>query len=127
MDKDINYWIEIAEYDIETAQAMFKTKRYLYVLFMCQQAVEKTLKALVTKETEKFPPKTHDLIQLVELTSLKPSDEQKEILAKLTFYYIETRYPEEIKEIRKSITNKLAQKYLEQTREIIKWIKKKMK
>lgn len=29
------YWIEMAEYDLETAVAMFNTKRYLYVGFMC--------------------------------------------------------------------------------------------
>lgn len=31
----ITYWIEMAEYDLETAVAMLNTKRYLYVGFMC--------------------------------------------------------------------------------------------
>lgn len=39
------YWIERAEYDLETAKAMQQTGRYLYVGFMCQQTVEKALKA----------------------------------------------------------------------------------
>jgi HEPN domain-containing protein len=39
-------WVAQAQYDIETAKAMFDTGRYLYVLFCCQQAVEKMLKAL---------------------------------------------------------------------------------
>ncbi|HNT28701.1 MAG TPA: HEPN domain-containing protein, partial [bacterium] len=38
------YWFEIAEYDLETARAMLKTKRYLYVGFMCHQTIEKALK-----------------------------------------------------------------------------------
>lgn len=38
---DKNYWIEIAKYDLETAEAMLKSKRYLYVGFMCHQSIEK--------------------------------------------------------------------------------------
>ena len=33
MDKK-NYWVELSDYDLETA--MLQTKRYLYVGFMCQ-------------------------------------------------------------------------------------------
>lgn len=43
---DKNYWIEIAKYDLETAEAMLKSKRYLYVGFMCHQSIEKILKAI---------------------------------------------------------------------------------
>ena len=45
MDERTEYWIEIAEYDIETAKAMLVSKRFLYVGFMCHQAIEKTIKA----------------------------------------------------------------------------------
>jgi len=31
----INYWVELSDYDLETADAMLQTKRYLYVGFMC--------------------------------------------------------------------------------------------
>ncbi len=37
----VAYWIEIAEQDIMAANAMLKSKLYLYVGFMCHQAVEK--------------------------------------------------------------------------------------
>ena len=36
-----SYWEDIAEYDFETANAMLNSGRYLYVVFMCQQAIEK--------------------------------------------------------------------------------------
>ena len=36
-----DYWEDIAEYDLVTAEAMLFSGRYLYVVFMCQQAVEK--------------------------------------------------------------------------------------
>ena len=63
------YWIELAEYDLETAKALLQTGRYLYVGFMCQQVVEKALKATIAKHGA-FPPKTHDLVHLAELANL---------------------------------------------------------
>jgi len=44
MKKKYKYWLDIAEYDLETARAMYISGRYLYVAFMCQQAVEKNSK-----------------------------------------------------------------------------------
>ncbi len=41
----VEYWIDLAIYDLETAKAMLKSKRYLYVGFMCNQVVEKMFKA----------------------------------------------------------------------------------
>jgi len=38
------YWLDIAEYDLDTAEAMFLSGRWLYVVFMCQQAIEKLCK-----------------------------------------------------------------------------------
>jgi len=49
MDERAEYWIEIADYDIATAKAMLQTGRYLYVGFMCQQTIEKSLKALIAR------------------------------------------------------------------------------
>ena len=41
----VTYWTELSDYDIKTAEAMFESKRYLYVGFMAHQAIEKILKA----------------------------------------------------------------------------------
>jgi len=40
----IQYWIDLSDYDLETANAMLKSTRYLYVGFMCPQTIEKALK-----------------------------------------------------------------------------------
>ena len=37
------YWLDLADYDIETAEGLFVVKRWLYVGFMCHQVIEKTL------------------------------------------------------------------------------------
>jgi HEPN domain-containing protein len=44
-----DYWLDIAKYDLDTADAMLDSKRWLYVVFMCQQAVEKLTKGLYSK------------------------------------------------------------------------------
>ena len=68
--QDISEWIKTSDYDLDTAQAMQRAGRYLYVLFLCPQAIEKRLKAVVINVTDEFPRKTHDLIRLKELYSL---------------------------------------------------------
>jgi HEPN domain-containing protein len=66
MRKDTANWIALAEYDIETAQHMLKTERYLYVIFLCHLSLEKMLKAHIAEVTQTVPIKTHDLIYLVK-------------------------------------------------------------
>ncbi len=45
MKPEAEYWSDLSQYDLETAQAMLETNRLLYVGFMCHQSVEKILKA----------------------------------------------------------------------------------
>ena len=44
-EEKVRYWLDIADYDLGTAEDLFKSKRWLYVAFMCHQVIEKTLKA----------------------------------------------------------------------------------
>ena len=45
MKKETKNWLDSAKYDMETAEHMFNTGRYIYTIFMCHLAVEKALKA----------------------------------------------------------------------------------
>lgn len=127
LQKDIKYWLDIADYDIKTAAAMLKTGRYLYVLVTCEQAVEKILKALVTIKTKEFPPRTHNLLKLAGIVGVNLTEEDKLFLEKLTYYYLETRYPETIARISKEIDRKTAKEYFEKSNKIIKWLTQKIK
>lgn len=125
--KDVLQWVKLSDYDIETAKAMQKTGRYLYVLFCCQQAIEKRLKALVVNATDNFPPKSHDLIRLAELAKICLTPKQGLFLRKLTNYYIETRYPEEMQELSKKVTKTLSSRYLLETQEVIRCLDQPLK
>ena len=83
MKSAISNWIKSSDYDIKTAEAMFKAKRFVYVIFMCHLSVEKALKAIVANKSNKIPPKTHDLFLLVKLASLHIPDAHKTILMHL--------------------------------------------
>ena len=54
----VEHWFDIAEYDLETAAAMQQSGRYLYTVFMCQQALEKMLKAIHIQQKERSAPDT---------------------------------------------------------------------
>ena len=104
-----------------------KTGRYLYVLFCCQQAVEKLLKGLVIKHTNEMAPRTHDLLRLTGLAKIELSEEQELFLRQLCNYYIETRYPEEMQELARKVTPRIAYDYLNKTKEVLKWLARLLK
>lgn len=122
LERDFEQWIKLSDYDLATAQAMLKSKRYLYVLFCCQQALEKRLKASVVRVTKEFPPRTHDLLRLANLAQLVLDGPQETFLRRVTNYYIGTRYPEEVNELAKHVDGSLAKKYFDYTKGVVKWL-----
>lgn len=63
-------WIGIAEDDLEAAENCMQGKQYLWAMFMCQQSVEKAIKAVYFENTGLTPPKKHDLISLAGAASI---------------------------------------------------------
>ena len=120
--RSVEHWTEQAQYDLETAAAMQASGRYLYVLFCCQQAMEKALKAIVAKKSNEFPPRIHNLVRLAEIAALQLPPERTQLLRELSNYYIQTRYPEEIPALAAKISETQSRKVLEQTEETIQWL-----
>ena len=44
MEDKAQYWIEISDYDLDTAEAMLQSKRYLYVGFICTKELQQWIK-----------------------------------------------------------------------------------
>jgi len=57
MEEITKKWLERAKYDLDTAGAMLTSRRYLYVAFMCQQALKKILKAIIVERGNEVPSK----------------------------------------------------------------------
>lgn len=128
LDERIQYWVEVAEYDLETADAMLRTDRLLYVGFMCHLATEKMLKAHVAKATQQMPPKTHNLPRLADLAGLLAglSEVQKDFIALLNPLNVESRYPEYIKDLTNRFTREHAEDTLRQTKEFVAWLRNQL-
>lgn len=122
MKSAIEHWLELAEYDWKSAQVMFRSKRYLYVGFLCHQVAEKLYKALYTKLHEKIPPYTHDLIKLASLTVVPP-EEVKLWLSVLNPLYIKCRYPAYKVKIANILNGKASSEILHGTKELKEWLK----
>ncbi|MEW6040084.1 MAG: HEPN domain-containing protein [Elusimicrobiota bacterium] len=127
-DSVLKKWIEHARYDLETARAMLRTGRFLYVAFMCQQTVEKILKAMVAQKGKEILP-VHNLVRLAEMAEIyfSLSTEQQDFLADLSPFVIKARYGTYKKRLSEIIDKRKSTKILLQTEEIFKCLLKMMK
>jgi HEPN domain-containing protein len=121
-------WLERVFYDLDTAKAMIQTGRLIYAIFMCQQAIEKCFKALLSYKDKEIIP-IHNLRRLAELSGL--IDELDEVkLMKLDFlssYYINARYKEDLQQLSRGITDKTAQDFIHFSEGLVSWLCQKMK
>ncbi|HPO13922.1 MAG TPA: HEPN domain-containing protein [Candidatus Hydrogenedentes bacterium] len=122
MGESVQHWVDQSRYDLDTATAMLESGRYRYVLFCCQQAVEKALKAVISQQTGQMPPRIHNLLRLSELAGINLPPKESEFLAELSAYYIQSRYPEEIEHGSGAVTHSIAGETMHATEEIIQWL-----
>jgi len=118
-------WAKIAEDDLGTAQYCFEGRRFLWALFMCQQAIEKILKAIYTKNTGEIPPKKHDLIALAGIAEILKdcSKDKRDLFRRLSRFYIKARYPESKEELESKATPEITSDILTKTKETFEWLK----
>ena len=124
MRKGTKNWLDMVEYDLTTAGHMLKADRHVYVIFMCHLAIEKTLKAIVYEETNRVPPKTHDLIYLINLGKIKLAGDLLDFIGIINNAGVVTRYPEDISELIHNYPEEIAKRYLDRTLEVIECIKR---
>ena len=102
MNDKVTYWIEMSDYDFDTAKAMLETKRYLYVAFSLSRLAEKSG---LDKDM---------------------SEEQTDFIDELEPLNIEARYPSYKERLMKSLTADRCKKLIEQTDKLRIWIKSKL-
>jgi len=127
MRKDTKNFIKSSEYDLNTAQFMIDTGRYIYVIFMCHLSLEKLLKAIVAEITKNIPPKSHNLIYLIKLSDIELPKKFIDFIAKINNASIVTRYPEDFSRVLDAYPENVAREYLSATKELHQWLKQKKK
>jgi len=123
MDKRVLQWLKQADYDFDTAEFMCIGGRNFYAVFMCHLAIEKALKGLYQQNLQETPPKTHNLIHLLNRIGLRPDPDKGRVIARLNEANIATRYPDDIDKLQSNYTQEIATQILAQTQEILEWIK----
>ena len=122
------YWLDIADYDLETAEAMYSTGRWLYVAFMCHQVIEKTIKAYWCATMPDEPPYTHNHKRLADGCGLygNMDNTQHNFIDTITTFNIETRYPEDKAALSKMLTKQNCRNIIDETKKLQLWIKGKL-
>jgi len=129
IESKIDYWLDLSGYDLDTAKAMLKTGRYLYVGFLCHQVVEKSLKAYYWFSITNEPPFTHNLLLLAEHSNMTQymNEDMNRLINRLMPLNIQARYPQDKDELLKVLTEQVCVDLLSRTEEFFEWIKQLLK
>jgi len=123
MEKRTQEWLQQSDYDMDTAEYMYQGGRYLYVVFLCHLAVEKALKGLYFERRREIPPKSHNLLYLLNTLGIVPPEKPGKFFAKPSEASIPTRYPEDLAKVQQLYTAGVVKDILAATKETIAWIR----
>ena len=125
-EEKFEFWFEYAQNDLDTAEAMFKSGRWMYVYITCQQALEKLVKGLYLFYVDDNIPRLHDIAVIFGKYSDKLKnqieDEYLSLFDKLSNFYLRSRYPDYSKILSYQTTKKNSSSVLTKTKEAYKWL-----
>ena len=125
-DEKYHYWLMHAKYDLDTAEAMFESGRWFYVVFMCQQALEKLIKGLYTVYVDDKVPKAHNLKTIFERFEdklpVQADQEVYRIFDVLSGYYLGSRYPDFMNDLISDINKDDAANILKKSNKVFQWL-----
>ena len=116
-------WLKQADYDMETADAMYSSGRYFYAVFMCHLSIEKSLKGLYSKLLDKVPPKTHNLIYFLDKIQKRPERKLEKFIIRLNTASIATRYPDDLAKIQAAYTQEITREMINKSKDVLQWVK----
>lgn len=122
----VKYWLEKSAEDLATAKSLLETGHFTWCAFICQQALEKCLKAGYVLKENKIPPFIHKLERLCSILELNPPENILNSIIEIDKYYITTRYPT-YKEAVNISSKKEAKKIYQKTEEAYQWLKQALK
>lgn len=123
MEKRTKEWLLQADYDLDSARYLHQGGRHIYAVFMCHLAVEKALKGWYFEKRREFPPKSHNLVFLLNEIAVVPPEVHGRFVVRLSGASIPTRYPEDLARMRRDFTGDIVGEILSGTREVVSWIK----
>lgn len=123
MDKD--EWFKQADYDLDTAEFMFSGERYFYSVFICHLSIEKALKGIYIRKFKDAPPKTHNLLYLLEFIDLDLPEDMYDFVFTLNRVSVLTRYPDNLQKMLEDYNREKTSEILGKSKELLRWLKEK--
>jgi HEPN domain-containing protein len=128
LQSHIAYWMESAKHDLDTAETLFRSEKYTWCLFLGHLVLEKALKAIFVIDNDNaHPPRTHNLVKLMQVSSIQVKDDVYIWLDEVNDFHLETRYPDFKRSFFKKCTRPFAEYHLNKIRETFLWIESQMK
>ncbi len=129
MEETVAEWVRIARRDAKLARVALDAGDPENALYLCQQALEKALKAHIQATTSHPPPKTHNLPRLGSIAGFwdRLSEAQRTLLTELSIDAVTVRYgfvaepPPELPEV-EEMSGKLRQ-----VEEVLEWLFQELK
>jgi HEPN domain-containing protein len=121
-EEKYEYWLDTAQYDLETADAMYKSGRWLYVVFSCEQSIEKLVKGLYVLYHGKDAQKNHDIrtifLEFSDKLTVPVEEATLVFFSRLSAFYLNTRYTDYKQKLSAVVSKESAESTLIKTREV---------
>lgn len=128
MKEDAIRWLTQATDDMDTAQILFDSERYGPCAFFCQQAAEKSLKAVLYQAGER--PWGHSVSSLLDqicaVFRIDPGEVPQAEAQALDEHYMRPRYPDARTEVESDYEIETAQKALQEAQTILAFARKSL-
>ena len=131
------YWMMLSTYDLDSIPCLIAGERWVYVAYLCQQAIERQLKGMYVYYTNTESPKTHNVnflfskilscekfaSHLSEDAFRSRREEIEDFLVDVMFYYM-SDYPFSYKNICNRFVKKdVALELYEKTQDVIAFLR----
>jgi HEPN domain-containing protein len=119
-----NWWTQSLA-DLEAAKSILLIGQYYVCAFLCHQAAEKALKAVIIETLRELPPRNHNLLRLGERLPL-PEGLQA-ALRRLNPAYTNARYPDAVNGVpAEAFDQEMAQEHVAYSERVVEWARKQL-
>jgi HEPN domain-containing protein len=126
MREEIRNWWEQAKRDLISAGNSLNSGDYYVCAFLCQQSIEKALKAYILLKKRESPGPVHSLLKLSRIAGLP--NRFYEFLKQLSPEYYISRYPDAVDDVPyKLYKENEVRGILKKSKEVLKWLNTQMK
>ena len=123
MAGQVEYWRKGSEEDLAAAQSLLEKGHLRHSLFFAHLAIEKMLKAFVTRQTKEDPPRIHSLIRLARCAGLRLDQDREDFLREFGEYQLEGRYPDSQQ---LQLSGDYVHHELSRAQEMLAWLKQQL-